>query len=219
MPCHDTSLSFRSDLSAASESRAKERTPSHSSSIRYDLMCAKLRRTAGHALPTWELVIMGLIDTIVDRSFRDTQSGRVVIFSGDPRKRGYVVRSVAEERKIKSFLKMFYFAHLYILVFGMMLSQGCALWLAYGLFDRPAHHLLGSVSSFAGIYLLMVGAPYTLLWRAYKRALTSFTASADEVLLTEIEASRRQWILLAVVGFALLILAAVLLLVVRPPIR
>jgi hypothetical protein len=164
----------------------------------------------------WELVIMGVIDAIVGRSFRDTQSGRVVIFSGDARKRGYVVRTVAEENKIKSFLKMFYFAHLYILVFGLMFSQGCALWFSYGTFDRPAHHLLGSVSIFVGIYLLMVGAPYALLWRAYKRALTSFTAPADEVLLTENETSRRQWILPAVVGVALVILAAILMLVVRP---
>ena len=91
---------------------------------------------------------MGLIDAIVDRSFRETQSGRVVVFSGDRRKRGYLVRSVAEEKKIRSFLKMFYFAHLYILVFGLLFSQGCALWLAYASFERPAHHLVGSVSFF-----------------------------------------------------------------------
>jgi hypothetical protein len=170
----------------------------------------------GYALTTWELVIMGLIDAVVNRSFRDTQSGRVVVFSGDPRKRGYLVKSLAEEQKIKSFLKMFYFAHLYILVFGMMFSQGCASWFTYGTFAKPAHHLLGSVSFFVGIYLLMVGLPYTFLWRAYKRALTSFTAPADEVLLTGIEASGRRWILPAVVGFALLIVAAILVLAVRP---
>jgi hypothetical protein len=173
-------------------------------------------QTAGHALPTWELVIMGLIDAIVDRSFRDTQSGRVVVFSGDRRKRGYLVRSVAEEKKIRSFLKMFYFAHLYILVFGTMFSQGFASWFSYGLFERPARHLLGSVSFFVGIYLLMAGVPYALLWRAYRRALTSFVAPADEVLLTGSEASGRQWILPAVVGFAFLVLMAILVLAIRP---
>ncbi len=111
---------------------------------------------------------------------------------------------------------MFYFAHLYILVFGLLFSQGCALWLAYASFERPAHHLVGSVSFFFVIYLLMVGVPYALLWRAYKRALTSFAAPADEVLLTGIDASSRQWILLAVVGFAILILAATLVWAVRP---
>jgi hypothetical protein len=159
---------------------------------------------------------MGLIDAIVNRSFRETQAGRVVVFSGDPRKRGYLVRSLAEEQKIRSFLKMFYFAHLYILVFGVMLSQVCALWLARGEFDRPAHHLLGSVSIFAAIYCLVVGLPYALLWRAYKRALTSFVATTDEVSLTGTKApAGRQWILLAVAGFALLILAVILLRAVR----
>jgi hypothetical protein len=159
---------------------------------------------------------MGLIDGIVNRSFRETQAGRVVVFSGGPRKRGYLVRSLAEEQKIRSFLKMFYFAHLYILVFGLMLSQVCASWLAYGSFDRPAHRLLGSVSIFVAIYCLVVGLPYALLWRAYKRALTSFVAPTDEVSLTGTEAPGRQWILLAVAGFALLILAAILVLAVRP---
>jgi hypothetical protein len=159
---------------------------------------------------------MGLIDAIVDRSFRETQSGRVVVFSGDRRKRGYLVRSVTEEKKIRSFLKMFYFAHLYILVFGLLFSQGCASWLAYASFDRPAHHLVGSVSFFLVIYLLTVGLPYALFWRAYKRALSSFAAPADEVLLTGIDASSRQWILLAVAGFSILILAAMLVWAIRP---
>jgi len=159
---------------------------------------------------------VGLIDAMVDRSFRDTPAGRVVAFSGDSRKRGYLVRSPAEEQKIRSFLKMFYFGHLYILVFGLMFSQVCASWLARGSYDRPAHHLLGSVSIFAAIYCLVVGLPYVLLWRAYKRALTSFVAPTDEVSLTGTQAPGRQWIPLAVAGFALLILAVILVLVVRP---
>lgn len=159
---------------------------------------------------------MGLIDAIVNRSFRETPAGRVVVFSGDPRKQGYLVRSPAEEQKIRSFLKMFYFAHLYILVFGVMLSQGCASWFAYGSFDRPARHLLGGVSIYLAMYGLVVGLPYALLWRAYKRALTSFTASANEVPLTGANAPGRPWILLAVAGFMLLILAAILVLAVRP---
>lgn len=159
---------------------------------------------------------MGLIDAIVDRSFRDTPSGRVVVFSGDSRKRGYLVRSPVEEQKIRSFLKMFYFAHLYIVAVGTTLAQGWALWFTHGSFDRPAHHLLGSVSIFVAIYCLVVGLPYALLWRAYKRALTSFIATPDEVSLTGSNAPGRQWILPAVVGLALLILAAILVLAVRP---
>jgi hypothetical protein len=119
---------------------------------------------------------MGLVDAVVNRSLRETPAGRVVVFSSDARKRGYLVRSPAEEQKIRSFLQMFYFAHLYILVFGLMLSQGCVSWLAYGSFNRPAYHLLVSLSICLAIYSLVVGLPYALLWRAYQRALPSFTA-------------------------------------------
>jgi hypothetical protein len=139
-----------------------------------------------------------------------------VVSSGGPRKRGYLVRSPAEEQKIRSFLKMFYFAHMYILGFGIMLSQGCASWLAHGWYDRPAHHLLGSVSISVATYCLVVGLPYALLWRAYQRALPSFTDPADEVSLAGINAPGRQWIPLVVAGFALLILAVILVLAVRP---
>jgi len=55
--------------------------------------------------------VMGLLDSIVSNAFRDEKAGRVVVFSGDRWSRGYIVRSAAEELKIKSFLKMFYFAH------------------------------------------------------------------------------------------------------------
>ena len=159
---------------------------------------------------------MGLVDALVNRSFRETPAGRVVVFSGDPRKRGYLVRSRADEQKIRAFLEMFYFAHLYVLVFGILLSQGCASLLAYGLFDRPAHHLLVNLAMFVAIYALVVGLPYALVWRAYRRALPSFTSSADEVPLTGTNAPGRQWIPLAVVGFVLLILGVILLLAVRP---
>ena len=61
---------------------------------------------------------MSLLDSIVGRSFRDEKAGRVVVFTGDRRNRGYVVKSESEELKIRSFLKMFYFAHFSILTLG-----------------------------------------------------------------------------------------------------
>jgi hypothetical protein len=65
------------------------------------------------------------------------------------------------------------------------------------------------------IYALVVGVPYALLWRAHRRALPSFTDRADEVSLTGTTAPTRQWVLLMAAGFALLILAVLLLLMVR----
>jgi hypothetical protein len=158
---------------------------------------------------------MDLVDALVNRAFRDTANGRVIVFSGDPRKRGYLVRSPIEERKTKAFLKMFYFAHLYVLVFGLLLSQAWASSISGLLYERPAHHLVGSVLTSVAVYLVVVAAPYVFLWRAYRRALESFGTPADEVPLTGLGAPKRQWILLASVGFAILILAAVLALAVK----
>ena len=159
---------------------------------------------------------MGLVDAMVDRSFRETDAGRVVVFSGDPRKQAYLVRSSSEEQKIRSFLKMFNFAHLYVLVFGTMLSQSCASWVTYAVLERPANHLLWSTSIFIAMYIAVVGLPYFFLWRSYRRTLESFGSPADAVPLAAISAPSRPWIPLMVVGFAILILAAVLLLTVRP---
>src|SRR5437879_244140 len=55
---------------------------------------------------------MTLVDSLVDACFRNEKAGRVVIFPGDRRNRGYVVKSEADEQKIRSFLKMFFCAHL-----------------------------------------------------------------------------------------------------------
>jgi hypothetical protein len=159
---------------------------------------------------------MGLIDALVNRSFRDSQDGRVVVFSGDSAKQRYLVRSPAEEQKIRSFLKMFYFAHLYILLIGVLLSQAWASWLSEALLERPARHLLGVGSIALATYGLVVGLPYALLWRAYKRSLRCFIVPADAVALTGTAAPARQWIALPVAGGALLLLAAIVLLALRP---
>jgi len=77
---------------------------------------------------------MALLDSIVGACFRDEKAGRVVIFSGDRRARGYIVRSESEELKIRSFLKMFYFAHFSILFPGYFLASE---W------SRDIYHALG----------------------------------------------------------------------------
>jgi hypothetical protein len=49
---------------------------------------------------------MGLLDSIVGQCFRDEKAGRVVVFTGDRRNRGYLVKSTDQELKIKAFLKV-----------------------------------------------------------------------------------------------------------------
>jgi hypothetical protein len=126
---------------------------------------------------------MGLLDSIVDRSFRDDRTGRVVVFGGDFRKRGYLVKSQAEELKIRSFLKMFFWAQLSIQLLGLLLANAWSTELTYAL-GRPAKHLLRVSCIFFGVYSLVVGLPLLFLWLSYKKERFSFVSAQDEVLVT-----------------------------------
>jgi len=46
---------------------------------------------------------MGLINYLVGAQFRDEKAGRVIVFPGDRRGRGYVVKSEADESKSDPF--------------------------------------------------------------------------------------------------------------------
>jgi hypothetical protein len=151
---------------------------------------------------------MALLDSIVSANFRSEKVGRVVIFPGDRRHRGYVVKSQAEEQKIRSFLKMFYCAHASILILGFQLASGWSHDLVYAL-GRPALHLYRTMGVFAGIYSVVAGLPYFLLWRSYKKAFVSFVSAQDEVLVSGKPARRRAWV---AIGVGLIVLGLGMLL-------
>ncbi len=125
---------------------------------------------------------MALLDLIIGGNFRNEAARRVVVFPMDRRNRGYVIRSEPEEQKIRSFLKMFYFAHFSIVLLGYILASEWSRELVYAL-GRPAAHLLRSMGISLGIYSLVVGIPYFLLGRSYKKAFLSFISPQDEVLV------------------------------------
>jgi len=158
---------------------------------------------------------MGLLDSLVSNAFRDDKAGRVIVFSGDRRNRGYIVRSAAEELKIKSFLKMFYCAHLYILVLGMMLANSWSTFLIHleGM-GRPIEHMARNMGISAGVYCVVVGLPYFFLWRSYKKALPSFVSVQDEVVIGR--GKQQAWHLVAAIFcFALVLMGVALLFLVR----
>jgi len=160
---------------------------------------------------------MGLLDSIVSNSFRDEKAGRVVVFSGDRRSRGYIVRSAAEELKIKSFLKMFYFAHFYILVLGMTLANSWSTFFVHleGM-GRPIEHMARNMGIALAVYCAVTGLPYFFLWRSYKKALPSFVSSQDEVVVSGQSKRQQQWKLVWVIlGLALLVMGVGLALLVR----
>jgi hypothetical protein len=132
-------------------------------------------------------------------------AGRVVVFPSDRRTRGYLVKSEAEELKIRSFLKMFFFALLSVFILGYFLAHEWSMWLVYDL-GRPAAHLFRTSCICLGIYSLVVGLPYLLLWRICKKALLSFVSAQDEVLVSAKLPSQRQILIRAgLVAFGVLI--------------
>jgi uncharacterized membrane protein len=160
---------------------------------------------------------VGLLDSIVSGAFRDEKAGRVVVFSGDRRNRGYIVRSPADELKIKSFLKMFYFAHLYILVLGMMLANSWSTFFIHleGM-GRPIQHMARNMGLAWGVYCVVVGLPYFLLWRSYKKALPSFVSPQDEVVVSAQPGGLQQRkLILVIFGLALLLIGVALFMLVR----
>jgi hypothetical protein len=160
---------------------------------------------------------MGLLDSMVGGAFRDEKAGRVVVFSGDRRNRGYLVRSAADELKIRSFLKMFYFAHFSIVLLGMAVANA---WTTFFInihgFGDPAAHLFRTVSISLGIYGLLVGVPYFLLWRSYKKSLFNFVSVQDEVLISGNSAGRQSWgVIAGRIALGTLILSGGILFLIR----
>jgi hypothetical protein len=159
---------------------------------------------------------MGLLDLIADRSFRDDPAGRVVVFGGGLRGRGYLVKSKAEELKIRSFLKMYGFAELSIQLLGTIAA--CA-WL--GTFSstsgRPAEEVFRALWIYLGFYSLVAGIPQWLLWKSYKTERFRFVSPEDEVVVTSKPPRNPQFLTLAGIAFVgfLILLGAVFMLVNR----
>ena len=153
---------------------------------------------------------MGLINYIVGDQFRNEKAGRVIVFPGDRRGRGYLVRSEAEESRIRAFLKMFYFAHLSILMLGNFLAMGCSTVLNHELGIR-ALHFYKAMGIALGIYCIIVGLPYWLLWRSYKKEFPVFTSGLDEVVISGISPGQKNRIYVGAGVIALAILMGVAL--------
>jgi hypothetical protein len=157
---------------------------------------------------------MGFLDSVVSRAFRNEKAGRVVVFSGDRAHRGYLVRSAADELKIKSFLKMFLFAQFSIQTLGMFLTIAWMQNFTYE-FGRPAVHIVKYVGIFLVIYALVVGVPFFFLWRAYKKSFRNFVSPQDEVQVSRRNPERQPWALYAMMLIALGILAAIAFFLIR----
>jgi small neutral amino acid transporter SnatA (MarC family) len=158
---------------------------------------------------------MGFIDFIVDRSFRDEQQGRVVVFNGVGRGQGYLVRSASEEQRIRAFLKMYVFAEVAIQMLGTLLV---AAWLSslLGTTGRPTlERELTRGGFFLAAYAFVVGLPFFFLWRAYRQAVPSFVSPGDAVAVSGRPMDRAQRIALAIIAVLVVAVALVIAALVR----
>jgi hypothetical protein len=108
---------------------------------------------------------------------------------------------------------MFYCAHLSVLLLGYFLASE---WL------RDFNHALGITFSFRlrtvgialGIYILVVGVPYLLLWTSYKKAFASFVSTENEVVVAGKSSSPRPWVVsIALIALSVLILLGIVFLI------
>src|SRR6202051_5201676 len=159
---------------------------------------------------------MPFLYLIVDSNFRIEDAGLVVFFSGINRNRGYLVKSPADELRIKSFLKMFYFAHFAILWLGILLSSAWSSFFNH-ILRRPEDHFARSMAVFIGLYFLVAGLPYWLLWRSFKKSIFTFVSTQDEVEVSGTSPSQRRWrsVAICIAVSAALIMALGVLLFIR----
>lgn len=152
------------------------------------------------------LTKMTLLDSIVEANFRSEPAGRVVTFPGDRRHRGYLVRSEAEESKIRSFVKMFLCGQFSILFLGNFLAMEWSRELNKFL-GEPLLHPYRAGALAASVYLLVAGLPYLILFRSYKKSFANFVLPQDEVVVSGGTSGRQKY-----VGALLIAGAAVILL-------
>jgi hypothetical protein len=140
---------------------------------------------------------MGVLDAIVGRYFRDEKVGRMVSFPVGRRIQSYVVGSESEELKIRAFLKMYYCAEWSIQLVSLVLT---ITWIT-GLTLAPENstaHIIRSGAIFLGIYSVVVGIPYWLLWRTYRKELLNFVSAQEEVDVAGKREGRQPWLALVV---------------------
>jgi hypothetical protein len=104
---------------------------------------------------------------------------------------------------------MFYCAHFSILLLGYLLGFEWSRQI-YRALGRPEAHMFRAMCICLGVYLLVAGVPYFLLWRSYKKALVSFVSPEDEVLVSGRRAGRQRIFILIAAGLIVLGLAALL---------
>ena len=158
---------------------------------------------------------MSFLDVAVARAFRDEPAGRVVVPVGLRQRRGYLIRSSADEHKIRAFLKLFLFAQMAIQTLGMLAAFGVTNVGRQWNQAATLHDVIVMVVSFVVAYGLLAVLPLVLLFATYRRALMSFFSAQDEVAVGPAPAAQARWLLIAAMAGVTLLLALGLWLAIR----
>lgn len=158
---------------------------------------------------------MSFLDVAVAPAFRDEQAGRVVVPFGLRRRRGYLVRSSADEHKIRAFLKLFVFAQMTIQTLGMLAAFGVANVGRQWNQATTLHDVIVMALSFVVAYALLAVLPLVLLFATYRRALASFFSAQDEVPVGPAPLAQARRLLIAAIAGITLLLALGIWLAIR----
>jgi hypothetical protein len=111
---------------------------------------------------------------------------------------------------------MFYCAHFAILSLGILRSSVWSTSLNH-ILGRAEDHLARTMGVSIGIYFLVVGFPYFLLWRSFKKSIFTFVSPQDAVVVSGKGPSqqRLRLVSLGIAVFAVLIMALGALLLIR----
>jgi hypothetical protein len=158
---------------------------------------------------------MSFLDVAVAPAFRDEQAGRVVVPVGLRRRRGYLVRSSADEHKIRAFLKLFVFAQMTIQTLGTVAAFGTANVGRQWNQAATVHDVIVMAASFVVAYALFAVLPLLLLFATYRQALASFFSAQDEVPVGPAPLGQARWLFIAAVAGVTLLLALGIWLAIR----
>jgi len=104
---------------------------------------------------------------------------------------------------------MFYFAHFSILFLGYLLASEWSRDIYHAL-GKPEAHLFRAIGISFGVYAVVLGVPYFLLWRFYKKAFVNFVSPQDEVVVSGRRAGQQRTFILIAAGLIVLGLAVLL---------
>jgi hypothetical protein len=145
------------------------------------------------------------VEGILDVYFRDTSVGRVLVLDGPRSAHGYLVRSPEQERLMRAFLRMRFFAQGALLVLGLL-----SVWFAVDFVRRWNHASAYQdlvwlaatlVLAWAGLLLL----PVMLLRRVSRQVEMNYLSQADRLAVAPVplKAAGIRWIVALIAGLAL----------------